>query len=72
MAKKKLLDDVLQNPSRFYRAPPDVLRDRRFADGERLEILRAWREAGPHGAVEIDAIIMELEHRLSVQNHAAE
>ena len=42
MAKKKLLEDIKANPGRFYRLPGDVVRDRRFDDGERLEILRAW------------------------------
>ena len=42
MAKKKLLEDIKLSPSRFYRMPADVARDRRFADEERLEILRAW------------------------------
>ena len=43
MAKKKLLEDIKPNPARFYRLPGDVMRDRRFGDAERLEILRAWR-----------------------------
>ncbi len=30
------------DPSRFYPAPTDVVRDRRFSDTERLEILEAW------------------------------
>ncbi|MDB5734696.1 MAG: hypothetical protein JWP16_1043 [Alphaproteobacteria bacterium] len=71
MPKKKLLDDMLQNPTRFYRLPADVLRDRRFADGERLEILRAWRDQD-NGGDEIDALIVELEHRLTAHDHAAE
>ena len=46
MAKKKFLEDVKLNPSRFYRLPSDVNRDRRLSDDERLEILDAWeREA---------------------------
>ena len=44
MTKKKLLEDIKQNPARIYRTPDDVLRDRRFGDAERLEILRAWRD----------------------------
>lgn len=72
MTKKKLLDDMLANPAKFYRTPGDVLRDRRFGDGERLEILRAWRDAGQTGGDEIGAMIVELEQRLSVQDHAAE
>ena len=42
MPKKKLIDDIVQDPSRFYRAPFDVVRDRRFSDEERLQILGAW------------------------------
>ena len=42
MTKKKLLEDVVQDPSRFHRAPLDVIRDRRFSDAERLQILSAW------------------------------
>ena len=76
MSKKKLFEDIKQNPARIYRAPGDVLRDRRFADVERLEILRAWREGQPGSAAmetEIDAAITELEGRLCIANgHAAE
>jgi hypothetical protein len=73
MAKKKLLEDIKQHPARIYRTPSDVLRDRRFSDGERLEILRSWREAKeiPADGTGIDAVITELEHRLC-SNHAAE
>ncbi len=42
MAKTKLLEDIKADPSRFYPAPTDVVRDRRFSDTERLEILEAW------------------------------
>ena len=74
MTKKKLFDDVRQNPSRIYRAPGDVLRDRRFGDAERLEILSAWRDLchGEAEKSEIGAMIGELEGRLSAHNHAAE
>ena len=75
MSKKRLFDDIKQNPSRIYRAPGDVLRDRRFADAERLEILQAWRDgqAAPAQVAEIDVAIAELENRLSVTSgHAAE
>ena len=71
MTKKKLFDDIRQNPARIYRTPGDVLRDRRFDDSERLEILRAWRDSdGP--ADEIMAMIAELENRLPISGHAAE
>jgi hypothetical protein len=42
MTKKQLLEDIKADASRFFRAPGDVLRDRRFSDQERLEILYAW------------------------------
>ena len=42
MTKKKLIEDIVQTPQRFHRAPLDVVRDRRFSDQERLEILGAW------------------------------
>ena len=70
MTKKKLLEDIRQNPARIYRTPSDVLRDRRFGDEDRLEILRAWRETGGDaGMAEMDAMIAELQSRLY---HAAE
>ena len=74
MTKKKLFDDVRQNPARIYRAPGDVLRDRRFGDAERREILNAWRDLCPGEAEksEIGMMIVELEGRLSAHNHAAE
>ena len=75
MSKKRLFDDIKQNPSRIYRAPGDVLRDRRFGDAERLEILRAWREAPATEAqaAEMDVAIAELEDRLcKPHGHAAE
>jgi hypothetical protein len=42
MTKKKLIEEIKLNPARYYRAPSDVKRDRRFSDTERLEILAAW------------------------------
>lgn len=46
MTKRKLLEEIVQTPARYHRAPLDVIRDRRFSDEERLEILKAWeREA---------------------------
>ena len=45
MPKKKLLEDIVQDPTRYHRAPFDVVRDRRFSDDERLEILGAWERA---------------------------
>jgi hypothetical protein len=42
MTKKKLIEEIKLNPSRYYRAPSDVNRDRRFSNEERLQILAAW------------------------------
>ena len=74
MSKKKLFEDIKQNPERIYRMPADVLRDRRFGDAERLEILLAWRDLlqDPMDTAMIDAMIAEVEQRLCASNHAAE
>jgi hypothetical protein len=76
MAKKKLLEDIKLQPARFYRLPSDVMRDRRFADSERLEILRAWRQNDEAFAMasQIDVAIGELESRIPAHapDHAAE
>lgn len=73
MSKKRLFEEIRQNPTRIYRAPGDVLRDRRFGDAERLEILRAWRDSGAQDDAEIGAMIQELERRLCpASGHAAE
>jgi len=72
MTKKRLLDDIRQNPARIYRTPGDVLCDRRFDDSERLQILQAWREKADGAAGEITAMIAELENRLHISGRAAE
>ena len=73
MAKKKLLDDIKARPNRFYRLPGDVVRDRRFDDSERLEILKAWLgEAEPLREREIGQVIADIERRLAPRGHAAE
>jgi len=78
MAKKKLFEDIQAHPGRFYRAPGDVMRDRRFDDGERLKILKAWMgEAEDARLSEIQTVIADLERRLTSKDlapkdHAAE
>ena len=74
MTKQKLIEDIKQNPARIYRTPGDVLRDRRFGDADRLEILRAWRDAKNDPVVqgELEAMILGLESRLCTNGHAAE
>jgi len=73
MTKKKLFEDIKRHPARIYRTPNDVLRDRRFSDAERLDILHSWRDGQEASIshIEIDAVITELEGRLC-SNHAAE
>lgn len=53
MSKRKLVEDMKQNPQRFYRSPSDVIRDRRFSDAERLEILEAWEGMAGAGSEEL-------------------
>jgi len=75
MTRKKLFEDIIQNPTRIYRSPGDVLRDRRFGDVERLEILRAWRALNPDAGEmgDINALIIDLEGRTyTATDHAAE
>ena len=75
MAKKKLIEDIKIRPARFYRLPGDVIRDRRFSDPERMEILRAWLGEPDAEAVlpQIELAIRELEHRMTAHSdHAAE
>jgi hypothetical protein len=73
MAKQKLFAEIKMSPPRFYRLPADVLRDRRFGDDERLEILKAWvPQAEPARAQEITALIAEIERRRARNDHAAE
>ncbi|HXR95180.1 MAG TPA: hypothetical protein VN718_04835 [Rhizomicrobium sp.] len=73
MTKRKLLDDIKARPGRFYRVPGDVMRDRRFGDSERLEILQAWAAEGdPELAQQIKDALADMERRLAPSNHAAE
>jgi len=73
MAKRKLLEDIKARPGRFYRIPGDVIRDRRFDDIERLEILRAWaRESDPELAQQVNDTLDDLQRRMAPSDHAAE
>ena len=49
MKREKFLKDAKVEPSRFYRNPSDVMRDRRLTHADRLEILAAWERAAEHG-----------------------
>jgi len=42
MKKAKFLQDAKLDPTRFYRNPADVMRDRRLTDEDRMQILAAW------------------------------
>ena len=69
MPKKNLLEDIKREQGRLYRTPGEVMRDRRFGDGERREILLTCRELGPGQNTEIDMALGELAAWLA---HAAE
>ena len=45
MKKAKFVQDAKLDPSRYYRNPADVVRDRRLTNQDRLEILAAWERA---------------------------
>jgi hypothetical protein len=73
MVKKKLLEDIKARPARFYRVPADVMRDRRFDNSERLEILTAWAAGrDPQWAEQISQALADMERRLATSGHAAE
>lgn len=42
MKHSKHIEDAKLDPQRYYPQPSDVLRDRRLADPDRLEILASW------------------------------
>lgn len=44
MKKARFVQDAKLDPSRYYRNPSDVLRDRRLANDDRLAILTAWEQ----------------------------
>jgi hypothetical protein len=59
MKKAKFVQDAKLDPSRYYRNPSDVVRDRRLTNQDRLEILAAWervtREREQNGDFESDS-----------------
>jgi len=66
MPKRRLIEDIVQHPTRFYRAPFDVVRDRRFSDEERLQILGAWeREVREHDGEAIAADLARIDEARS-------
>jgi hypothetical protein len=42
MKHEKFILEAKLSPSRYYRNPGDVIRDRRLTNRDRLEILDAW------------------------------
>ena len=42
MKKDKFVQDAKLDPSRYYRNPADIIRDRRLTNEDRLKILLAW------------------------------
>ena len=78
MTKRKLFEEIKLNPKRYYRAPSDVNRDRRFSDEERLQILAAWEDdmrAMTDESVGTDSRLREVtdaraevEKRMPIQN----
>jgi hypothetical protein len=75
MTKKKLIDDIVQDPSRYHRAPLDVIRDRRFSDAERLAILNAWereiRAQDGEGEMHRLQLVIDAKHEVARRNGAA-
>jgi hypothetical protein len=49
MKREKFLQDAKTDPSRFYRNPADIMRDRRLTPADRLEIVAAWERATQEG-----------------------
>ena len=71
MKREKFLHDVKLDPSRFYRNPCDIIRDRRLTNQDRLEILHAWeREVQDAGDIAGGGIFQELR-RVRQQLEAA-
>jgi len=76
MAKRKLFEEIKLNPQRYYRAPSDVNRDRRFSDEERLQILAAWErdmrsatdEPETSRLRQVTDAIAEVEKRIPIQD----
>jgi hypothetical protein len=74
MTKIRLLEDIKADPPRYFRAPSDVMRDRRFSDQERLEILTAWEhmaraanDSEPDRLNPVLAVRAEIEKRLNAE-----
>ena len=76
MKKAKFVQDAKLDPSRYYRNPADVVRDRRLTNQDRLDILAAWErterereqngefESGSEGLEQLRRVREELERNL--------
>jgi hypothetical protein len=72
MKKAKFIQDAKLYPSRYYRNPSDVVRDRRLTNADRLEILAAWErdargrqnreESSQPDPLQLRRILDELQH----------
>ena len=79
MKKAKFVQDAKLDPSRYYRNPSDVVRDRRLTNQDRLEILAAWErvarereqngdfESTNEGLEQLRRVREELERSLEAQ-----
>lgn len=54
--REKFLEDAKTEPSRFYRTPNDVLRDRRLSDSDRRDVLLAWEQKMQESSCEPELI----------------
>ncbi len=57
---KRFAAEATANPTRFYRAPREVLQDRRLTREEKLAILEAWeREERAEADVSEDTVVLQ-------------
>ena len=58
---KRFAAEATADPTRFYRAPREVLQDRRLTREEKLAILEAWeREKRAEAEAEDSAVLQDL------------
>jgi hypothetical protein len=66
-----IVERAKANPLSIYRAPNDVLRDRRLTASERIEILTVWQATAAEDiASNVAAALQEAERRLETQEDA--
>jgi hypothetical protein len=64
MKREKFLQDAKADPSRFYRNPADILRDRRLTPADRLAIVTAWEHVTREGGELIRQELRRLREQL--------